>query len=46
VEKPDPADVKVDKGQLDREKFEDVLLELGFQSIYKRVDQFIKPFGA
>lgn len=46
VEKPNPADVKVDKGQLNREKFEDVLLELGFSSIYNRVDQFIKPFGA
>ncbi|MFW6855273.1 hypothetical protein ACODYM_28700 [Burkholderia gladioli] len=44
VEKPDPSAVQLDKGAFNRERFEDVCLELGFQSIYKTMDNYITPF--
>jgi len=44
VAKPDPAHVEVRKGQLNRERFQQICEELGFASILKQLDVFINRF--
>lgn len=44
VPKPDPAAVEVRKGQINKERFQEICEELGFASILKQLDVFIKRF--
>ena len=44
VEKPDPKNVQVVTGKLDKDKFAEVCEELAFGSILRTLDTFIKPF--
>jgi hypothetical protein len=46
VAKPDPANVEVRKGELNRERFQHICEELGFASILKQLDVFINRFEA
>lgn len=44
VPKPDPANVEVRKGELNKERFQEICEELGFASILKQMEVFIKRF--
>lgn len=46
VPKPDPVNVEVRKGQINKERFQEVCEELGFASILKQLDVFVNRFEA
>lgn len=46
VPKPDPANVELRKGQFNKERFQALCEELGFASILKQLDVFVRKFEA